>query len=244
MKILMIIALFGWLIGCSPSAINVKTSIDQAQAAYARLLTTNPELLDTQGYRIYMAKAESAYKNNDLSDADANAKQALNQAEKAYNTRMRLKADAKNRIEITRIKLNNLLVPGQDSVHEFFKAIDDYNNARYRTCLSLLTDLSNRLDVSAQTAFLHSVTLNVPQDLEARFGKDVPVFSFMGTDFRLHKLVARIKGPVEVDFVSQFFVRENFSYFHIKSNTLHIDGWVYPQFVVIGKIKTIHGEVK
>ncbi len=244
MKIITIILLLVWFIGCGPSSVNVKTSMELAQTAYSKLLTTNPEPLDVQGYRIYMAKAKSAYDNDDYSDAQAYAQQALEQADKAYNTRIQLKADAKNHIELTRTKMNSLLVPGQEAVHEFFEALDNYSTGKYRACLSLLSDVSKRLDINAQTAFLHSVTLYVPENLAGRFGKDVPVFAFMGNDFRLHKVIAQVKGPVEVDFVNQFFVRENFSYFHIKSDKLHIDGWVYPQFVVIGKIKVTHGEVK
>ncbi len=232
------------LIGCGPTALNVKTSFEQAQTAYNRLLTTRPESIDTQGYRVYMAKAKSAYDNNDFSDADRYAKEAIAQADTAYNTRLQLKADAKNHIELTRIKMNNLLVPGHAAVQEFFKAINTYNNARYRECISVLSDVSHRLDIDAQTAFLNKVTLYVPENLTSRFGSSVPVFAFLGKDLRLHNKIASIKGPVEVDFVNQFFLSDSFSYFHIKSDKLHTDGWVYPQFVAIGTIKEIKKEVE
>ncbi len=244
MKRITILLLLLGLIGCGPSAVSVKTSFEQAQTAYNRLLTTHPESIDTQGYRIYMAKAKSAYDKNDFADADKYAKQALEQADNAYNTRIQLSADTRNRIELTRIKMDNLLVPGHEEVHEFFEAINAYNNGQYRTCISMLSDVSKQLDIDAQTAFLNKVTLYVPENLTARFGSNVPVFSFLGNDLKLHNRIASVKGPIEVDFINQFFVNENFSYFHIKIDKLHIDGWVYPQFVVIGKIKEIKGEVK
>ena len=242
-KILITLFLAGF-VGCGPSALNVKTSLEQAQTAYNKLLTTHPESIDTQGYRIYMAKAKAAYDSNDFDDADNYAKQAIEQADKAYSTRVQLKAEARNDIERTRLKMNNLLVPGHESIHEFFEAITAYTNARYRYCISMLSDVSHRLDIDTQTAFLNKVTLYVPEDLTARFGKTVPVFAFLGQDLRLHKIIERVKGPVEVDFVNQFFVSEDFSYFHIKSTQLHLDGWVYPQFVVIGTIKEIKKGVK
>lgn len=244
MKKLLIPLILVWSFGCGPSALNVKTSFEQAQSAYNKLLTTRPESIDTQGYRVYMSKAKAAYANNDFSDADTYAKQAIDQADKAYSTRLQLKADARDRIEQTRMKMNNLLVPGHESVHEFFAAVTAYTNARYRDCISKLSDVSHRLDIDTQTAFLNKVTIYVPENLTARFGASVPVFAFLGQDLRLHKEIARIKGPVEVDFVSQFFVSEDFSYFHIKSTQLNLDGWVYPQFVVIGKIKEIKQGVK
>ena len=192
-----------------------------------------------QGYRVYMAKAKAAYDNNDFDEANKYAKQAIEQADNAYTTRTQLKAEARDHIERTRIKMNGLLVPDHESVHKFFAAVTAYRNARYRNCISMLSDVSHRLDIDKQTAFLNKVSLYVPEDLTARFGKTVPIFAFLGKDLRLHKVIARVKGPVEVDFVNQFFVSEDFSYFHIKSTQLHLDGWVYPQFVVIGKIQEI-----
>ncbi|MGB9735530.1 MAG: tetratricopeptide repeat protein [bacterium] len=225
------------LMGCGPSAINVKTSFEQAESAYNRLLTTHPDPIDTQGYRVYMAKAKTAYDKGDYDDAEKYAQQALEQANNAYNTRQQLQKDAKNNIEQIRAKMGNLLVPSHEAIHGFFEAINSYNAGHYRQCISTLSDVSKRLDIDAQTAFLHKVTLYVPENLKNKFGSNIPVFAFLGNDMKLHNQITSIKGPVEVDFVNQFFVNENFSYFHIKDSKLHIDGWVYPQFVIIGKVK-------
>ena len=239
MKKTILFLLLAAMAGCRPSAVNVKTSLEQAQAAYDKLLTLHPEPADTQGYRIYMAKAKSAYDKHDMEAADKYARQALEQADSSYNTRSQLKADIKNSIERTRIKMNNMLVPSHNAVYLFFEAVNAYNNNEYRKSMAAINDASAKLDLDAQTAFVDKVTLYVPENLTARFGSSIPVFAFLGNDIKLHKQIGYVKGPAEVNFVSQFFISENFSYFHVKSDSLHIDGWVYPQFVVIGKIKQI-----
>ena len=227
------------LMGCGPGAIDVKTSFEQAQAAYDRLMTLHPEAVDTQGYRIYMAKARSARGSGNYTSAENYAVQARGQADSAYTTLEQLKTSTKGLLDATRSKMDNLLVPSQYAVHLFFTARAAYYNGGYRHAKSLLDEASGKLDTDAQTAFARSVTLNVPASLRYRFGDHVPVFSFLGNDFRLHRQIQSIKGPVEVEFVSQFFLNEGFSYFHIKSAKLKIDGWVYPQFVVKGKIKEV-----
>jgi len=237
-KIAVVLLMFG-LIGCGPSALSIKTSFKQAQASYEKLLTTYPGSIDTQGYRIYIAKARSAYDNGDYTSAKKYVKQASKQAENAYKTRIGLKADVGNRIEINRQKMNKLLIPNHMAVHLFFSAVNAYDNNNYRKAASILKNVSNRLNIDARTAFEHTVTLYVPRNMKSKFGNNVPVYKFLGNDLKLHKPIAGIKTPAEVDFINQFFVNENFSYFHIKSDKLHIDGWVYPQFVIIGKIKEV-----
>lgn len=234
---LTITILFLTLTACGPTAINVKTSFEQAETAYNKLLTTHPEPEDLQGYRIYMAKAKSAYDNEDYENAERYAKQALEQANNAYNTRLRLQSEAKKQIELTRIKMDNLLVPSHEAVHEFFEAVNSYNSNQYRKCMSILAEASKRLDIDAQTAFVNKLTLYVPDNLKKRFGDNIPIFAFLGNDLKLHNQITTVKGPVEAEFVNQFFINEDFSYFHIKIDKLHLDGWVYPQFVIIGKIK-------
>ncbi len=239
MKKLMVTFLILIVTGCGPSAINVKTSFEQARASYDKLMTINPEPLDTQGYRIYMTKAKSSYDHGDYQDAEKYAEQARQQADNAYTSLEQLKANFKNLLEATRSKMNNLLVPSQYALHTFFSAQSAYQNARYREASSLLEEASKKLDIDTQTDFTKSITVFVPDNLKTRFKNNVPLFSFLGNDFKLHKQIGSIKGPAEVDFVNQFFLNENFSYFHIKSDKLNIDGWVYPQFVVKGKIKEV-----
>lgn len=241
MKKTLLILLFFVFAGCAPSSVNVRTSFEQAQAAYEKLLTLHPESSDTQGYRIYMAKAKSAYDSNDMDAALTYSRQALDQANSAYTARIQAGTDLKNLIEQTRAKMNNLVVPSHRAVRLFFEAVRAYKNGKYTESMSAINDASSKLDLDAQTAFVHTVTLHVPENLTARFHSSIPVFAFMGTDIRLHKQIATIKGPMVVNFVNQFFVSEDFSYFHIRSDKLNIDGWVYPQFVVIGQIRTIKG---
>ena len=233
----LIITMLFLTLTCAPTATNVKTLFEQAETAYNKLLTTHPEPEDTQGYRIYMAKAKSAYDNNDFENAERYAKQALEQANNAYSTRLQLQSEAKTQIELTRTKMNNLLVPSHEAIHGFFEALKSYNDGRYRKCISILSDVSKRLDIDAQTAFLNKLTLYVPDYLKNKFGDNIPIFSFLGNDLKLHNQITSVKGPVEVEFVNQFFITEDFSYFHIKIDKLHLDGWVYPQFVIIGKVK-------
>ncbi len=227
------------VMGCGPAAIDVRTSFEQAQTSYERLLTLHPEAVDTQGYRIYMAKARSARKRGSYTSAENFAGEARDQAKRAYTVLKRLKDTIKNHLETTRAKMDNLLVPSQYAVHQYFAALDAYKSNEYRRAENLLDEASGKLAIDAQTAFTKSVTLKVPDNLKYRFGSSIPVFSFLGNDFRLHKQIRSIKGPVRVDFVGQFFLNESFSYFHIRSNKLTIDGWVYPQFVIKGKIKEV-----
>lgn len=225
------------LIGCGPSAINVKTSFEQAEAEYNKLLTTHPEPIDTQGYRIYMSKAKMAYEQNDYEHAERYAQQAAEQAKIAYTTRLQLQSEEKNEIEQIRAKMGKILVPSHEAIRGFFEAINDYNEGKYTSCKALLFNVSKRLDIDEQTAFVNKLTLYVPENLNDKFGNNIPIFAYLGNDMKLHNMIASIKGPVEVEFIDQFFISENFSYFHIKDDKLHLEGWVYPQFVLIGKLK-------
>ncbi|MCL4478803.1 MAG: hypothetical protein M1381_06865 [Deltaproteobacteria bacterium] len=235
---LTILATLSGLSGCTP-AINIQSSFRQANNAYERLSTLYPNNIDTQGYRVYMAKAESSKANGDYESANKFAIEAKIQADRSYDIRLKLKQAAKSKVELARIKLDRLLVPSNYSIEQFFKASDAYRNGNYRKAITLANDASIKLDIDAQTAFSNTITLYVPDNLKARFSNYIPVFSFIGNDFKLHKLLERVKGPVRVEFIEQFFINKNFSYFHIKSTKLHLDGWVYPQFVIIGNIKEV-----